>query len=243
MKKKADNKRSVSLQKHLTELRQRLLNSLLVIFSTFIACWFFSEQILDVLRHPFEPFLKSTRGGLIFTAPMDQFLAHMQVSLFSAVLFSSPYWLAQVWCFISPGLYKKERKVFIFFCLMGTVLFLFGVCFAYFVVFPFVFSILMNFGSGIDQPFITIKHYLSFVLRFTLILGLVFEMPLILVLLCKSGIISSGFLRKYRRQAVLFLSVLAAFITPPDVLSLFLLLLPLVGLYELSIWLTCFLKK
>lgn len=243
MKKKPDKKRAVSLQEHLTELRRRILNSFLGLFPAFIVCWFFSEHILDVLRRPLAPFLKNTEGGLVFTAPMDQLMAHLQVSFFSAVFFSSPYWLAQLWCFISPGLYKKERKVFIFFCLIGTVLFLLGVCFAYFIVFPIIFSILINFGSGIDQPFITIKNYLSFLISFTLILGLVFEMPLVLVLLCYGGIISSDFLRKYRRQAILFLSILAAFITPPDVLSLFLLLLPLVGLYELSIWLTYFFKK
>ena len=101
----------------------------------------------------------------------------------------------------------------------------------------------MNFGNGIDQPFIAIKHYLSFILRFILILGLVFEMPLILILLCRGDIISPKDLRKYRRQAILFLSILSAFITPPDILSFFLLLFPLVGLYELSIYLTYFFKN
>ena len=162
-----NNKKSAAFSDHLAELRRRVLKSLFSLVPAFIICWFFSEQILDVLRWPLQPFLKNTGGGLIFTAPMDQFVAHLQVAFFTAVFLSSPYWLSQLWCFISPGLYKKEKKLFFLFCLIGTLLFLFGICFAYFVVFPLVFSVLMNFGSGVDQPFITIKHYLSFILRFT----------------------------------------------------------------------------
>ena len=234
--------KSISLQKHFIELRMRLLKSLLSLIPSFIICWLFSEQILSALRQPLKPFLKNTGGGLVFTAPLDQFMAHLQIAFFAAVFLSSPYWLGQMWCFISPGLYKKEKKLFMLFWFMGTILFFLGACFAYFVVFPLLFSVLMNFGSGIDQPFITIKSYLSFVICFTLILGFIFEMPLVLVLLCRVGVISSDFLKKYRRQAILFLSILSAFITPPDIFSLFLLLLPLIVLYEVSIWLTCFFK-
>ena len=233
-------KKPLSLQEHFVELRIRILRSFLSLIPFFVICWFFSDDLLNILRQPLKPFLKSTGGGLIFTAPLDQFMAHLQISFFASVFLSSPYWLAQLWCFFSPGLYKKEKKLFIFFWFMGLVLFLLGTCFAYFVVFPIMFSLLMNFGSGVDQPFITIKNYLSFITRFIFILGLVFEMPLILVFLCRGGMLSSGFLKKYRRQAILILSILSAFITPPDILSLFLLLLPLIGLYELSIWLTGF---
>ena len=240
---KNDIKKSASLQEHLSELRWRLLKSILSLLPAFIICWFFSEQILIFLRRPIQPFLKNTAGELIFTAPMDQFMAHLQIALFAAVFLSSPYWLSQLWYFLSPGLYKKERKIFIFFWLMGTVLFFFGACFAYFVVFPIVFSVLMNFGNGTNQALITIKSYLYFIIRFTLVLGLVFELPLVLVLLCRSGVLSTETLKKYRRQAILLLSILSAFITPPDVLSQLLLLLPLIGLYEFSIWLTRFFKK
>ena len=232
-----------SFNGHLTELRKRVLNSFLSLLPAFALCWFFSEAILDFLRKPLQPFLNNTQGGLIFTAPMDKVIAHLQVSLFAGIFLSSPYWLSQLWHFISPGLYKKEKKLFIFFCFIGTILFLLGLCFAYFVVFPILFSVLMNFGNGVDQPFITIKNYLYFIVRFSLILGFVFEMPLIIILLCRAGIISVETLKKYRRQAILFLSILSAIITPPDVLTLFLLLFPLIGLYELSIYLAHFFKK
>ena len=237
------NNKIDSFNGHLTELRKRVLNSFLSLLPAFALCWFFSEAILDFLRKPLQPFLSNTQGGLIFTAPMDKVMAHLQVSLFAGVFLSSPYWLSQLWCFISPGLYKKEKKLFILFCFAGTVLFLLGLCFAYFVVFPILFSVLMNFGNGVDQPFITIKNYLSFIIRFSLILGFVFEMPLIIVLLCRAGVISVETLKKYRRQAILCLSLLSAIITPPDVLTLFLLLFPLIGLYELSVYLVHFFKK
>ena len=231
------------MQGHLNELRRRLLNSIVSLLPAFVVSWFFSEQILNFLRRPLQPFLKSTNGGFVFTAPMDEFIAHLQVAFFASVFLSSPYWLGQLWCFILPGLYKKEKKFFVLFWFIGVFLFFLGLCFAYFVVFPLLFSVLMNFGSGLDQPMITIKSYLSFIMRFTLVLAVVFEMPLVLILLCQAGVLSPDVLKRYRRQAIVLLSVLAAFITPPDVLSLFLLLFPLVGLYELSIWLTGFFKE
>ena len=227
-----------TLQEHFLELRKRFLLSFLSLIPSFIICWIFSSDILDILRHPLKPFLKNTNGGLIFTGPMDQFIAHLQVSAFFAVLLSSPYWLGQFWCFISPGLYKKEKKVFILFWGFGILLFLTGVCFAYFVVFPIVFSTLIPFGNGVDQAFITIKEYLSFIIRFTLVFALVFEMPIVLLALCRLGLLSPESLKKSRRIAWVILSILAAFITPPDILSMLLLLFPLIGLYELSLWIT-----
>ena len=238
-----NNDKSGSLMEHLQELRHRLIKSLFSLFLAFLVCWFFSEYILSFLRRPVQPFLKGTGGGLIWTAPMDPFMAQVQVSVFCAVLLASPFWLSQLWLFISPGLYKNEKKVFLFFSLLGTFLFLMGVCFAYFVVFPIVFSVLMNFGQAPDQPFITIRHYLSFITRFGLTFGFVFNLPLLILLLCRGGALSPAFLKKYRRHAILLLSVVSAFITPPDVLSMLFLLLPLVLLYELSICLVSFMDK
>ena len=226
-----------SLLEHLTELRKRLLNSALSLAVAFPVCWFFSGALLDFIRKPITPFLSNTAGGLIFTAPLDKFTAHLQTALFFAILLSSPFWLNQLWRFVSPGLYKKERKAFILFWLMGTVLFFAGSAFAYFLVFPLVFSVLLNFGGGPDRAFITIGNYLSFVARFTLTLGSVFELPLILIFLSHTGVVSVKTLQNHRRHAVLGLAVLSAFVTPPDILSFFLLLVPLIALYESSIWL------
>ena len=201
----------------------------------FVLCWFFSDFLFDVLRRPVQRFLKTPGGGLIFTAPADQLTAYLQVTFFFAGFLSSPYWLSQIWGFISPGLYKKERALFLIVCFTGTLLFFAGALFAYFVALPLVFSALLNFGGGADQPFITIKNYLSFVFRFVLALGLSFEMPLILFFLCREKILSPQVLKKYRRHAWLALSILSAFMTPPDLLSFFLLWIPLMALYELSL--------
>ena len=238
-----NNKNQGPLRNHLQELRERLIKSLFSLLPAFLVCWFFSHTLLDFLRRPIQPFLKNTNGGLIFTAPMDPFIAHLQVSLFSAVILASPFWLSQLWLFISPGLYKKEKSLFLSFCLMGAFLFAIGLCFAYYVVFPIMFSVLMNFGSSMDQAFITIRNYLSFITRSALTFGLMFEMPLVLLLLCRSGVLSPQVLKKYRRHAFLLLAVLSAFITPPDVMSMLLLLLPLVGLYEFSLQLILFMEK
>ena len=234
---------SAPLWEHLRELRERLIKGLLSLLPFFFICWFLSDHTLNFLRRPIQPFLKHTDGALIFTAPMSAFMAHLQVSLFSAIVLSSPFWLSQLWLFISPGLYKKEKKVFIVFCIMGVALFSLGVLFAYFVVCPIMFSVLMNFGDGMAQPFITIRNYLSFIIRLALTFGLVFEMPLVLALLCRSGFLSPMLLKKYRRHAVLLLALLSAFITPPDVMSMLLLLCPLILLYEFSIYLVSFIKS
>lgn len=233
-----------SLKEHLTELRLRILKSALSLLIAFVFCWFFSGRILSFLRRPLEPFLKDGAGGLIFTAPVDNVMAHLQVAFFAGILLASPYWLIQFWRFISPGLYKQEKKIFIFFWIASAFLFLAGACFAFFVALPLVFSVLMNFGQGIDKPFITIKNYLSFISHFVLALGLVFEMPLLLIFLCRWGLISPSILKKYRRHALVILSAVSALITPPDILSLFLVLLPLLALYEISVWLSpVFVKK
>lgn len=237
------SKPAVRLEMHFTELRHRLLKSLISILIAFLLCWFFSAEILDFFRRPIQPFLKNTAGGLIFTAPMDQFLAHIKISVFTAVCLSCPYWLLQFWFFISPGLYRFERKLFLFFWMLGTVLFLLGMSFAYFIVFPVIFQVLLFFGNGVDQAMITINNYLSFLMQMTMVFGLVFEMPLVLLFLNRIDVLSIDVLKKYRKHAVLILAVVSAFISPPDVLSMFLLLLPLIGLYELSIFLLSFFKR
>ena len=223
------------LQAHLMELKQRLLKSLTAVGLGCIAGWFLSPQILAVLRKPIEPFLQHTHGALIFTAPGEAFTAHLQTALAAGVLFSSPYWLRQVWRFIAPGLYEKEKHIFFVFWTAGVLFFLAGAGFAYFVVFPITFGILIPFGGGVDQAFITLKNYLSFLIKFIFIFGLIFEMPLVLAGLCKSGVLSLTILKKYRKHAIVCLALVSALATPPDILSQLLALGPLIVLYELSI--------
>ena len=231
------------LETHFTELRQRLFRGIISLVIAFVICWFFSEEILDFFRKPIQPFLKNTAGGLVFTAPMDQFLAHISISFFSALFVSSPYWLLQLWAFIAPGLYRNEKKTFLFFWCTGAGLFLLGACFSYLVVFPFVCRILLSFGSGMDQPMITIKNYLSFLMQMIIVFGFIFELPLVLLFLNRLGLMSVETLRKYRRQAIVLFAGLSALISPPDILSMFLLLIPLVIFYEISVMVLIFSQK
>lgn len=224
-----------SLIEHLTELRQRLIKSLVFILLGFFASWGFSEYIFDIIRHPIEPFLRTSSGGLIFTAPMDKFMAHLKISILSGVILSCPFWIYQLWKFVAPGLYQNERRWAISFVGFGSILFLSGVSFVYFVVYPMAFDFLMNFGGSTDMPMITISDYISFFITTTLVFGVAFEMPLILTFLGMVGVIDAEFLRSKRRYAIVLLAVLSAVFTPPDVISMVLMMIPMLGLYELSV--------
>ncbi len=225
-----------TLVAHLAELRIRLIRALIAIIVASAVCWIYSETIFDLIRAPIMPFLKvGSGGGLVFTAPMDKFLAHIKVALFSGLIVASPYWLWQIWQFVAPGLYVKEKRFALIFMGAGTVLFLAGVSFVYFVVYPLAFEYLMQFGGTTDMPMITISEYLSFFTTTTIIFGLAFELPLILVLLGMAGIIDQKFLREKRRYAVVALAAVSAVATPPDILSMILMMGPMLFLYEISV--------
>jgi sec-independent protein translocase protein TatC len=229
---------------HLEELRKRLLYSLGFITVAFCACWAYSTEIFDIIRKPITPYLAQSGGGLIFTGVMDKFMAHLEVSFLAALVLSCPFWMYQVWKFVSPGLHSHEKKYGASFIISGCFLFLTGVCFVYFLVYPTTFEYLMNFGGTTDKPFITISDYISFFVLTTVMFGLVFELPLVIVLLGLLGIVDAKFLRAKRRYAVVILAVVAAVATPsPDMLSMMVMLIPLIGLYEISVFIVAWLGK
>ena len=234
-----------TLLDHLTELRQRLIRSILAVFGMTILCWIFSEQIFEIVRAPIVKVMAANDlgQGLVFTAPMDKFLAHLKVSFFAGVVLSCPIWLYQAWQFIAPGLYKEERIFGKIFVLAGSALFVLGVCFVYFFVYPLTFDFLLGFGGEVDRPMITINHYLSFFFVTTIVFGLAFELPLVLSLLGAMGLVSQEFMRSKRRYAVVLLAILSAMITPPDLISMLMLLFPLLILYEISILSVGFFEK
>ena len=230
-----------TLTEHLVELRIRVVYALYGLVLGMGISITQSEKLMDFMREPIKPYLPS--GGLVFTAVLEKFLAHLKVSLLAGAILTAPWWLYQVWCFIAPGLYRKERRYAVTFLLSGTLLFLVGAAFAYKLVFPPAFKYLLGFGGTTDVPMITIGEYISFFVTTTLVFGAAFELPLVLVTLGMLGVIDSDTLKKNRRYAVVGLAVVSAVVTPPDALSMLMLLAPLVFLYEISIWLLVFFQK
>lgn len=223
-----------TLVEHLAELRFRLIYSFIGILIVGLICFSYSEFLFEIIRAPIAPYLPNS--GLVFTAPMDKFLAHVKIACFGGIIFSCPYWFFQLWKFIAPGMYEHERKYALGFIGSAVLLFLIGVLMCYFMILPVTFEYLMNFGGSIDKPMITIDQYLSFFMTMILIFGISFELPLILIVLGMMGFVSHAFLKDKRRYAVVLLSIFAAIATPsPDALSMLLLLIPMALLYEVAV--------
>ncbi len=232
-----------TITEHLEELRKRLIYMAWILLGGFAASYGFSAYLFNFLRQPILPYLPESDRGLHYTSVVEKFMAHVKVSFLAGVILTSPLWLYQVWKFIAPGLYAKEKKYAFSFILSGMILFGAGTAFAYFVILPFAFKFLLEFGGQIDKPMITIEEYLGFIFKFFLAFGLTFEMPVILTFLGMMGVIDANFLKKNRRWAIVIMAVISAIVTPPDAISMLALLAPLMLLYETSIVLVKVLGK
>lgn len=231
----------LTLVEHLGELRFRLVRCAYILLIATALCYSFSEKIFNFIRAPIAPYLPG--GGLIYTGPLDKFIAHIKISFVCGILISCPFWLYQVWKFVAPGLYDKEKKYGFGFIIVGSGLFFLGAAFSYYVVLPMAFKFLMTFGGDIDKPMISIDQYLGFFSQMCLMFGASFEMPLIIVVLGMMGIVSQQFLKDKRRYAVMIIAVVAAIITPPDLLSMIMMLLPMVLLYEIGVFFVGFFER
>lgn len=231
----------MTLIEHLRDLRTRLINSLWALMIFTGIAYNYSNEIFDLVRKPILKYLPS--GGLVYTAPLDKFMAHFKISIVMGIILSSPFIIYQIWLFVAPGLYRKEKKYAASFISLGTVLFLSGFLFSYFVALPMAFDFLFSFGGNEDKPLITIDHYLDFFSQFSLMFGVSFELPLILSILGMLGLVSQKFLIEKGRYAVMILAVIAAIITPPDVMSMTIMLVPLVILYYIGVFLVGFVQK
>jgi len=220
---------------HLEEMRSRLMHVIIVVVVLFVACYFFKEKLFEVLTIPLVVAMPES-SSMIFTGLPEAFFTYLKVSFFGAIFFASPYILYQIWKFISPGLYKSEKKYVFPFVLFSTLFFLGGSSFAYYVVFPFGFKFFLAFGTDFIKPMLSIKEYLSFSFKLLLAFGIIFELPIFMFFLSRIGLVNSKTLKTKRKYAILLIFITAALFTPPDVVTQVLMALPLMLLYEVSVW-------
>jgi sec-independent protein translocase protein TatC len=233
---------------HLIELRKRLVISLVAFVACFIISFIFAKPIYAFLKAPLDHAL-SSQHHLIYTQLYETFFTYVKVGMFAGICLAFPIVAAQVWLFIAPGLYRQERNAFLPFLVATPVLFLAGAAFVYYLLLPTAIRFFASYeiagGNGtlgIElQP--KVSEYLDLVTTLIFAFGLCFQMPVLLTLLGRVGILSSGQLRSMRRYAILGIVALAAVITPPDALSMMSLVVPLIFLYEVSIWLVWFFER
>ena len=235
---------------HLVELRNRLIHSILAFLIAFIACFFFAEIIYNFLAQPLADALADQPDRrMIATALQETFLTYVKVGAFGALCLAFPFMAFQLWLFIAPGLYRQEKGAFLPFLVMTPVMFITGASFVYYILMPMAIRFFLGFeapggnGSLPIEVEARVSEYLGLVMTLIFAFGLCFQLPILLTLLGKVGIVTSDGLRSARRYAVVGVFVLAAVVTPPDVISQLSLAVPLIFLYEVSVWLVRMIEK
>jgi len=236
--------REVPFIEHIKELRKRLINSLISILIGFLIAYYFSEDIFRFLFKPLKEVLPEGNKNLYFTGIAQPFFLFLKLAFVAGIFIASPFVLYQIWLFIRPALYEKERRFTLLFVLFGSAFFIGGALFGYFIVFPNIFNFFLGFAKDFLSPIITIDDYFSLVISLLLISGLLFELPLIMFILINLDILSVDFFRRYRRYAIVTIVIVAAIVTPTtDAITLLLLSIPLILLYEAGIVFSVLYKK
>jgi len=240
----AEEKNENGFISHLTELRKRLINSVIFLSVLFVICYYFSEYIYGFLVDPYAQAVKNDNieRRLIFTALQETFLTYLKVSFFAAFFITSPFILIQIWKFIAPGLYEHEKSAIMPYLVMTPILFLLGGMLVYYLIMPLAIKFFLSFEStGLSttlpiQLEAKVNEYLSLVMKLIFAFGLSFQLPVILSLLARIGFIDSKFLKERRKYVVVIIFAAAALLTPPDPITQIGLAIPLLILYELSIF-------
>jgi sec-independent protein translocase protein TatC len=226
----------MSLTDHLTELRKIVVRIVIILGVSFVACYSVGEVISEILLKPLREALNGDTGGqIVYLGLLDKVLSQFQVAFWSSVIVSSPLWFYQLWAFIKPALYENEIKLVRPFILVGFIFFCLGVAFGYFIVFPLTFQTLMQFGVSEVSATISLKDYLILASKVLVFLGIIFQLPNVLLILGFIGLVTKDSLRGFRSYVYVGFAVLSAALTPPDVITMLGLWVPLTLLFEVGI--------
>ncbi|MGK7344517.1 MAG: twin-arginine translocase subunit TatC [Candidatus Nitrospinota bacterium M3_3B_026] len=215
---------------HLEELRWRLIYGLATVAAAFAALYFVSDGLFQLLRRPM-----GMGQDLVFIAPAEAFFVYLKISLYGAIIISMPMILYQAWEFVAPGLLDVERRYTGVFVVLGSIFFIVGASFCYFVVLPLGLDFLLNFGGEGLSPMISVGNYISFVFKISIAFGITFELPIVLVFLVKLGVVTPETLAGKRPYFIVGSFVFASLLTPPDVFTQVVMAVPMILLYEVSI--------
>jgi sec-independent protein translocase protein TatC len=223
------------LKPHLKELRKRVSISVLSVLIMFFISFYFWDIILEWMKQPLEDVLPDG-AKITFTQVQETFFTALKVSFFAGFVFALPIIFWQLWLFVAPALYKKEKLIIIPFVFFATVMFLVGATFAYYIVIPYGFEFLINFGSQLFTALISIGSYVGFFSKLMFGFGLSFELPVVTFFLAKIGLLTDQTLKDFFKYAVVIIFILSALLTPPDVLTQVLMAGPMICLYIISIY-------
>jgi sec-independent protein translocase protein TatC len=246
-----DKNKPASFIDHLTELRSRLLKSLVYLFIFFVVCYFFAENIYSFLLAPYAEAVKNdvVERRMIFTALHETFITYLKVAFFTSMFISSPIILSQIWKFIAPGLYKNEKKALLPYLIATPTLFLLGGMLVYYLIMPLAIKFFLSFETSMNASELPIQleakvnEYLSLIMRLIFAFGISFQLPVLLSLLARAGFVDSEYLKKRRKYVVVIIFAVAAILTPPDPITQIGLGIPLLILYELSILSVKYIEK
>jgi len=222
---------------YLLEIRKRLILSFIAVGAGFLICYYFSDSIFEILTAPLINNIQNihVESTLIFRSVAEAFFTYMKVGFVAGLMLASPFILYQIWGLVVSRLDQDKRRYVLLFVLGGSLFFALGILFGYFVALPFGCKFLLRYASNTIKPMPDMNEYLSFSVKFLLTFGLVFEFPILLLILARIGIVNAKMLAQKRRYAILLIFIFAFVISPPDLISQVLMALPLMGLYEVSI--------
>jgi len=222
------------LLSRLGDIRKRLVRAAIAVGIGFAIAYGFSEKLFEILAYPLKVNM-APGDRLVYTGLPEMFLVYIKTALVAGLLLAAPYVFYQIYLLVAPGYYQKEKKNITLFVLCSTVLFVGGSLFGYFVVFPHGFKFFLAFSNDSLRALPSVKQYFSLAVKLLFAFGFVFELPVAAFFLSRMGVVTADFLKEKRRYAILLIFIIAAFLTPPDVISQFMMALPLVVLYEFSI--------